>query len=297
MILDVKKFLEYLYNKQLKKWLIFSIVISIVLVTYALMLPNQYTSRAVVIPVNQDLDNTAANSTLSSLRGLGFGNFGLNVSGEVLDKDKTLRTIKSISFVEYFLNDEILKGFYAAKSYNKYSKEIIINEKIFDVENNDWVRKVPPLLTPRPSAQEFYRLYVPQLMVSEDRRTGLISISYEHISPEFSKYLVEHVVNSLNEYMSIEAKNEAKRFIEYLKVEIQGNNIKEIDAVFNVLLQQNTQKMMYAEAKPDFALKYVSKPVVPLFKSGPSRAIICIFGFIFFQILFLLYGFYAFKRK
>ena len=281
----------------LKKWAIFSGLVSVLLVIFALSLPNQYTSRAVVIAVDQNLDNTAANSTLNSLRGIGFGNFGLNVQGVVLDKDKTIKTLRSISFVEYFLNDEILKGFYAAKSYNRATKQLSLNKKVFDVEKDTWVRKVPPTFTPRPDPQEFYRQYLLRFMVSEDRRTGLITISFEHISPIFAKYFVEHVINSLNEYMSNEAAKEASKFVNYLKLEIQENNIREIDAVFNVLLQQNIQKMMYAEAKPDFALKYVSKPIAPIFKSGPTRSVICIFGFIFFQILFLAYVFYLYAKK
>ena len=298
MFLDLKKFLNFIIiKKNLKVWGAFSAVISLVLVIYALALPNTYTSRAVVIPVDQNLDNNVGTSSLNALRGIGFGNFGFNAQGFVLDKDKTLNTIRSISFVEYFLNDEILKGFYAAKKYDPKTGQLLIDEKVFDEENNKWVRKVDPILGAKPSAQEFFIQYSTRLMVVEDRRTGLISIGLEHISPKFSKYFVEHLVESLNKYMSEEAAKEASLFVDYLKLEIQKNNIKDIDAVFSLLLQQNIQKMMYAEAKPDFALKYVSKPVIPLFKSGPSRAIICIFGFIFFQVLIICYFLYKFLNR
>lgn len=293
---DINDFYEFiLLRKNLKIITITSLLAAIFLVIYALALPNKYQSEAVLAPVEQDLETQL--NAINFSRALDFGALGNGSTGIVLEKDKTLATLNSISFLEDFLDDDILIGFFAAKKYNPKTKELEINNKIYDIKESKWVRKTSSRYQTKPTAQEFYENYIEQVSITENKRTGLITIKYEHISPYFSKLFVESLVNSLNKYRSNQVKEETEKFISYLELEIAENNLREIDSAFNSLLQKNIEKMMYAEAKQDFALKYIAYPIAPEFKSSPSRALICIFGFISFQIILFAYLIFLYIKQ
>tara|TARA_B100000427_G_scaffold287517_1_gene262185 strand:- start:15461 stop:16255 length:795 start_codon:yes stop_codon:yes gene_type:complete len=254
------------------------------------LLPNQYTSSALLAPVKK---SEAANIP-SSFSGLGSLIGGTDISrllggSAVDDKEIFIGTLNSVSFFEKFVDDELLIYLFAAKKYNHETKEIVIDPKIYDEENKIWVRKLSgPYFNLKPSIQEAHEAFHKKFTVNVNKQNFLVEVSYTHISPIVAQLVVEKVVDSLNAYLREKTKEESEKSIRYLQEQIQNNTLIDVQDSLNLLITQNIQSAMFAEVNKDFAYEYINYPIIPELKSGPSRALICIFGFLAFLISLLL---------
>ena len=87
----------------------------------------------------------------------------------------------------------------ASKSYDFESKKIQFDPKIYNENNEEWVRKPGKNQQSKPSYLEAYKAYLSQVSISKDEFTNLITISVEHISPIFAKELSPTLVISKSE--------------------------------------------------------------------------------------------------
>ncbi len=287
--LNIADLLKYFWSKRLLI-VVLSTIFSITIVTYTLLLPNQYTSSALLAPVKK---SEAANIP-SSFSGLGSLIGGTDISrllggSAVDDKEIFIGTLNSVSFFEKFVDDELLIYLFAAKKYNHETKEIVIDPKIYDEENKIWVRKLSgPYFNLKPSIQEAHEAFHKKFTVNVNKQNFLVEVSYTHISPIVAQLVVEKVVDSLNAYLREKTKEESEKSIRYLQEQIQNNTLIDVQDSLNLLITQNIQSAMFAEVNKDFAYEYINYPIIPELKSGPSRALICIFGFLAFLISLLL---------
>ena len=113
---------------------------------------------------------------------------------------------------------------------------------------------------------------------SEDKKSGLVSVSIEYYSPQIAKQWLDLYISAINKHMQERQVEKVSNNISYLEAQIEKTSIAEMREVFYTIIEEQTKNKMVAEASPDYAFVAVSPSMVPEEKSQPKRALICILG-------------------
>lgn len=284
------------------KWIIVSLTafVSIVGVIYSLLLPNIYESKAMLVPVNSSSGISGALGSYSGLAGL--AGISLPSGGDEGNSAKAIQKISSLSFFENsILTNIYLPDLMAVKSWNSKTNILTFDDSIYDTNSNTWIRDFSYPQQQIPSAQESFEVFKTEhLGLSEDKKSGFITISIKHQSPFVAKHWAELVVDEVNAFYRQKDKSESEKAVSYLNQQILITGLSEIKQVIAQLLQEETKKLTLIEANQYYVFDYIDPPVVMEKKSEPKRAIICILsallGF-FLGILLVLTKHYAFNKK
>lgn len=271
-LIDSKVIAKTLWKR---KFLMLSItfLISALSLAYSLSLPNIYTSSSLLAP-SQENQSGLSNIKRSALAGLA----GVNIPQEYSNKTpEAIAKIKSYSFFsEIFLPGIDKKDLVSVDKWDK-NKNIIIYKQ----NNIDY------------SSQKAYKIYKNILSISQDEMTGFVKIKINHKSPYIARDWLVKIINEINLISKLQKKEEAIKSINFLEARIGDTQYTEIKNVLSELLQNETQSLMLTESNDNFIFKTIDAPYAPENKSAPSRALICILGFIFgfigsvFMILYI----------
>ena len=284
------------------KWIIVSLTafISIIGVTYSLLLPNIYESKAMLVPVNSSSGISGALRSYSGLAGLA----GINLpsGGDEGNSAKAIQKISSLSFFENNILTNIhLPDLMAVKSWNPKTNILNFDESIYDTSSNTWVRDISYPQQQIPSPQESFEVFkTKHLSLSEDKKSGFITLSIKHQSPFVAKQWVELVVNEVNTFYRQKDKLESERAVSYLNQQILMTGLSEIKEVLAQLLQEETKKLTLVEANQYYVFDYIDPPAVMEKKSEPTRALICILSALLggiLSVLLVLIRHYFFSEK
>ena len=253
-------------------------VFAVASVIYALSVPNQYKATALLAPAQQDSGGISGAlgqlGGLASLAGVSIG------GGDSSEAQVAQEIMKSWSFIEGFIADnDLAVEVYAAEGWSKGSNELKIDDDLYDTETKTWSVKnnargeVGP-----PSSWELFESFSELLAVSEDKKSGLVSVSIEYYSPQIAKQWVDLYVESINRFMQQRQIDKVTRNINYLQEQIEKTAIAEMQEVFYTIIEEQTKNKMLAEASPDYVFVAVGPSMVPELKSQPKRALICILG-------------------
>ena len=299
--IDLRELFYVLFQR---KWfvIIFTSFLSIIGVIYSLSLPNIYESKTLLAPVNTSsgLSRSIQSSSVSSLAGL--AGINLNSGGSDGNSDKALKKISSLSFFKNNLFINIfLPDLMAVKSWQAEKNELLYDENIYKIESNLWVRKHSYPQKQIPSAQESFRKFQSKhLSLSEDKKTGFVTLSIKHQSPYIAKKWVELIVDEVNTFYRQKDKLESEKAVNYLNKQISMTGLSEIKQVMAMLLQEETKKLTLIEANQYYVFGYIDPPAIMERKAEPSRAIICIFFALFgatLSIFLVLIIYYVIKKK
>ena len=188
----------------------------------------------------------------------------------------------------------------AVKSWNSKTNTLAFDESIYDTSSNTWIRDYSYPQQQIPSAQESYEVFKQQVSLSEDKKSGFITISIKHQSPFVAKQWVELVVNEVNAFYRQKDKSESEKSVSYLNQQISMTGLSEIKQVLAQLLQEETKKLTLIEANQYYVFDYIDPPAVMEKKSEPKRALICILSALLggmLSIFLVLIRHYAFSKK
>ena len=264
-------------------------------VFYALSIPNQYKATALLAPAQSD--GGGLSSALGQLGGLA-SLAGVNIGGGESSESQIAQEImKSWSFVEKFISDNDLEvEVYAAEGWSKDSDELYINQDAYDSESGEWLTEDSSGNVAPPTSWQLFETFSGMLSVSEDKKSGLVSVSIEYYSPQVAKEWLDSYISAINEHMQARQVAKVSNNIDYLKAQIDKTSIAEMREVFYTIIEEQTKNKMVAEASPDYAFVAVSPSMVPEEKSQPKRALICILGTLLggmLSVLLVLVGHYA----
>ena len=262
-------------------WIQKNIVISITLlscvlvVIYSLSLPNIYTSKALVSPVQTDMNQQNPLGRYG-----GFASFaGINI------QDKTaaataVETLNSLKFFEEsFLPNINLEDLMAVNDWNSSTNKLSYDNKVFDFDNKLWIREVSFPKEKTPSAQEAHRKFNDgHFSLYEDKDTGFITLHIKHHSPYIAQSWLNTILVNINKTIRTEQKIKTLTSIDFLNQQLIKTQYTEVKQALSFLLQQETEKLMLIESNQDYVFKTIDPPAVPELKSGPSRSLICIIG-------------------
>jgi hypothetical protein len=273
--IDLKELFYILFQG---KWIILSVTtfISIMGVIYSLSLPNIYGSKALLAPVNS---SSSLSGSLGNVGGLaGLAGIKLPSSGDEGNSAKAIRKIDSLSFFENnILINIYLPDLMAVKSWSPKTNTVVFDENIYDTNSNTWVRDYSYPKQQIPSAQESFEVFKTEhLTLSEDKKSGFITLSIKHQSPFLAKQWVELVVHEVNSFYRQKDRLESEKAISFLNQQISMTSLSEIKQVLAQLLQEETKKLALIEANQFYVFDYIDPPAVMEKKSEPGRAFICI---------------------
>jgi len=198
--------------------------------------------------------------------------------------------MKSWSFIEGFIADNDLAAeVYAAEGWSRESNQLKFDNDVYAVKTKTWLVKNDNIgrLGP-PTSWQLFKKFSEMLAVSEDKKSGLISISIEYYSPQIAKQWLDLYISSINKHMQARQVVKVSNNIEYLEAQIEKTSITEMQEVFYTIIEEQIKSQMLAEASPDYAFVAVSPSMVPEEKSQPKRALICILGTLLGGILSVL---------
>lgn len=257
---------------------------------YALSLQNTYISYAKLLPVSEQSMSSQANQ-FSGLAALA----GIQMDPSTKSND-AIERLQSFAF----FNDEIYEGdekfsasLMAAESWNEDSKKINYNQDSYDSNKNVWKKSMP-------SERKVYKSFTGKLDIQQEPGSSLVTLSFEHMSPNFAKDTLDKIINKLNESERAYDEIQANKSMEYLNTQLSVTNINEIKDVLSELLKNEIQKIVLVKAKDEYIFKVIDPPFIPEEKSGPNRRFISIGGtfisFVFSTIILLIYNYYEVIR-
>ncbi|ATC58688.1 LPS O-antigen length regulator [Vibrio anguillarum] len=245
-------------------------------VIVALSKPNTYQAEASLVAANEDSGGglTSMGGQLGGLASLAGINLGSGRSG---DKAMSLAVLQSRQFINAFINrHQLLVPLMAAESWDRVSGEMVIDPALYDVETQQWIRKIEPPLSSTPSDWEAHKAFKEIFSVSEAKDNGLVKVSITHLSPLIAQQWVELLVKDLNDWIKNEKLTETRQNISYLEQQLEKTKLVDMQSVFYQLIEEQMKSLMLAEVKDEFAFKTIDPAVVPEEKAGPKRALICV---------------------
>ena len=274
--IDLRELFGVLWSGKIKI-IVITAMFAVGSVFYALSVPNQYSATALLAPAQSD--GGGLSSALGQLGGLA-SLAGVSIGGGESSESQIAQEImKSWSFVETFISDNNLEvEVYAAEGWSKGSGELHINQDIYDSKSGDWLTEDSNGNIAPPTSWQLFKKFSGMLSVSEDKKSGLVSVSIEYYSPQVAKEWLDLYVSAINEHMQSRQVAKVSNNISYLEAQIDKTSIAEMREVFYTIIEEQTKNKMVAEASPDYAFVAVSPSMVPEEKSQPKRALICILG-------------------
>ncbi len=256
-------------------------------VVYSLSLTNYYKSESLLSA--RSVSETQGLSQLGSLAAMA----GVNLSSSGESKaSQMMELIKSRKFVKHLMTfDGILPSIMAAKGYDTASQELIFDQKVYDSETKTWKRKPKENGSIIPSYLEAHTKYSGMMSISQDTRSGFITISIEHISPVFAKEFLDLIIRESNELLRKKDMEESVQGLDYLTAESLKTPIVEMKESINNLIETLMETKMLTQIHQDYILIKIEPPYIPEKKSKPIRSIICILGTIFGGILSVMFVF------
>jgi len=287
-----RDFIEVLSNNI---FFIFSstFILTFIALLYIIFLPNFFTSSSLLkVSVNDSGNNSSGLSAYAGLASLA----GVSMPAAGEDKGMiAIETIKSRSFLKRLISFEgVLENIVAAKYYDFDKKKIIYDESIYNQKTKTWVIE-------KPSYLEAYEYYEDFMTVSQNKASGFISLSYEHVSPQFSYELTSLIIREINLLMKFKDMKESSDSLIYLQNILEETNNTNIKLQLNQMIENQLRTQMLSNIRDDYLLMAIDPPFIAEEKSSPRRAILCIIFLIINFILsisfLIIREFFNFKRK
>ncbi|WP_265468221.1 Wzz/FepE/Etk N-terminal domain-containing protein [Aeromonas salmonicida] len=262
-----------------KWWIIISTLVgAVIAVTFAISLPNVYRSEALLAPSAEQQGGglAAMAAQFGGLASLA----GVNLSGGGSDKTAIAVEIgKSRQFLSHFIRQHQLEvPLMAVAKADKATGELVIDEGAYDVASKKWVREVPPGKSVEPTDWELVKGFRDVASISQDAKSGLVTVAVEYYSPELAKQWVDWLVADLNEAMKLRDQTDATRNITYLTAQLEKTPVADMQKVFYQLIEDQTKTLMLTEVNQEYVFKTLDPAVVAEEKAKPKRALIAVLG-------------------
>ncbi len=262
------------------KWLILVVtsIFTVASVFYALQLPDIYKSEVTLAPAEEGgLKVPGQLGGLAALAGVNLGSMGGGGKASL-----ALEILKSRDFIGRFIEkNDLYLPIMAAKDWSRADNQLILDPDIYDMNTQQWVRKVNQPFQSKPSNLETVEEFSKLFSINQDKTTGIVKLSIEHFSPYLAKNWAEKIVKSINEEMRTREQTEAEKSIAYLSKQIDLTNLADVRTMLFSLIEEQTKTLMLANVRDEYVFKTVDPAVVSEKKSKPARVLICILAFMF----------------
>ncbi len=283
----IKDLLEIFQKNQ--KWILgtvfaFFLVSSI----YIFSTPNTYKSNALLSIVDDTEAGGSGFQTMANRYGGLASIAGVSLGGENDSKtDFIIATIRSRNFFEHLVNTlDILPILVASKSYDINSKKLILDKDIYDEKKQSWINEMPGMEIAHT------RYFLSRLTITENNKTGFISLAFEHISPEFSYEMTKNILKEANNLVRMQHMEEAARSLSYLNSALKDTLEIGTKSSITTLIEAQLKIQMLTKVRENYILRPIDKPYLPERKFAPSRLKFVVLSSIFGLILSMFFAMY-----
>jgi uncharacterized protein involved in exopolysaccharide biosynthesis len=278
-----------------KKWIIIVVttIFAVASVFYALSIANTYKSSATLASAKSD-----KSSSLASLAGQ-FGGLA-NLAGISLGSGSNIyvimEQIQSRDFANYFIaKHDLVVPLFVATGWDPVTEKLSYEGQTdYDFDSKTWVRKVKLPLKPTPSLDEIYEEFSDRFNVEMDRKTKVVSISFEFLSPQVAHQWLTWYISDFNNYLRTIDMVKVDKNLGFLYQQVEKTDVAQIQGVLFNLIEEQLKKKMLSQVQAEYALTTVDSASLPTKKNGPRRSIIVIAGtftggFLIVSIVLLLF--------
>ena len=258
------------------KWLViaFTILFAAGGVAFALMKPNIYQASVLLAPANEEGGVKGLSDQLgglASLAGINLGGGGSNQT--VIAKE----VLQSRAFLGNFIRrHKLAVPLKAVDGWNIEKQQWQYNREVYNPETEEWLRDDNGESL-APTDWDLVKAFRgSHLSVSENKDTGMLTISIKNLSPIAAKEWASLLVADINEHMRKEDVGTSEARITYLEGKLEETSIAGMQQVFYQLIESETRTVMLANAQPEYVFKTVDPAVAPQERSEPKRALIVV---------------------
>ncbi|MBU2224854.1 MAG: LPS O-antigen length regulator [Gammaproteobacteria bacterium] len=271
------------------KWLVFitMFITAAVAVYAALQMPNIYRTTTVLAPATEK--KAGLGGLGSQLGGLAsLAGVSLSGAGGVDKTDLAVELLKSKQFLSQFIQDnQLLLPLMAAKGWDLQTERFILDADVYDENNKVWVRHVVAPKKAVPSNEEAADVLSGLLEISKDKMTGMVKLSFEHLSPILVQRWTQQLVVGVNQKIRQRDMQEAQSSLNYLSQQLQDTKVAEIRSSLAQLIEEQTKTLMLANIREEYVLKVVDPAYLPEEKVKPRRSLVVLMS-MFGMALFLM---------
>lgn len=123
------------------------------------------------------------------------------------------------------------------------------------------------------------------LAIKEDPRRNTISVTVIWTDAASAAKWANDLVALANELLRNDAIAESERNINYLKQQVRGTDVVQLQTVMYNLVESEMQKLMLANGRIEYAFVVADPAVAPEIRSSPKRTIMVIIGALIGMIL------------
>lgn len=246
-------------------------------IAYSLSLPNLYTSSSLLNAVQKSgQSSSATKGGLGSILSLAGGSSGAGNRANL-----AIAIINSREFFEHLTTiDGVLPKLIAAESYNSQTGELIYDQNLYDEDLKKW----------KLSLTEAYAIAYQKVLVANlNNKTGFITLSYDHISPDFAYEFVTLIIDQVNFLARKKDIQEAADAMNYLQNDITEYSQIGIQSSIAQLIESQLKTQMLANVRKNYLLDPIDRPMRPDMKSKPYRAKLVVMGTVIGFIISLLF--------
>lgn len=244
-----------------RKRIIYSAMLSL---SIAIMLAFYITPvyRAEVLLASVSSDGGVPSSGVASQLGGIASLAGINIGGTGGDKVEALATLRSRILNDIFVRENNLLP--------------ILFENKWDVTTGKWKSEDPKRI---PTLWDAYKLIKNKVRQIEiDKKTGLITLSFEWKDPEIAAAWAKSYVKRANEYLREQAIAHAEKNLSYLQEQAQKSTSVELQQAIFRLMETEVKKAMIANVNEEYAFKTIDPAVAAEERERPNRLNLIIVG-------------------
>jgi uncharacterized protein involved in exopolysaccharide biosynthesis len=236
----------------------------------ALLLPKQYEATVLVSPVSNTSPNGRLADAVSSLGGGLSSLIGISVGGDS-EKYEAIAVLQSQALSEQYIRDNDLLPVLFRKARHP---------KLARLWNFAGSHRPPTLW-------EGERVFDKIRKVTEDRRTGLVTIAIKWRDPVTAAKWANGLVKLTNDYLRAKAIDISEQHIQYLSHEAARTDQAEVRAAIYAVMESEIKNAMLARGPGDYALKLLDPAQPPEVSSNPKVGL-WVLGGVFFGIILSL---------
>ncbi len=277
MIINLRELTQSIVEEKLL--VLFSLLsFSLAALVYANFQPNLYRAETLLVPVSGQQFSANENSFLDSISEIpGISRAGFTDSG-VSDAERILAILESRKFIgEFIHNHQLMLPLMASKPSNA-SGAVVIDDKKYDELTSTWLIENNIGKDAPPTELQVYDAFRKIMRVNYDIDRGFIVLAIEWYDPIQISSWVNWLVQDLNEYVKKNDLQEAEQAIEFLKTQVSNTQLVDMKNIFYKLIETQTQTLMLADVREQYALQVIDPAVIPEVKVSPDRFLIVALG-------------------
>lgn len=246
-------------RNNLKTFFSITTLSTVIAIIYAISIENVYRASVLAVP------NTTEGKISSPLSGIGdqfaglAGMAGIDISGGQQEIETNLAVIESKQFTKIFLEKN-----------NIYEE---LYPDLWDRNAGTWSEDAKiPLFDD--VLKDVYGIQ----NILFDKRVGQLSVTVDLNDPEYAAKWANQFMETANDYLKESAILEAKKNIRFLNNELSNAKVVQMRQLLNEMIARETQTIMIANTRDDFAFRIIDPALVPDKKIRPQRSLIVILG-------------------